>query len=34
MHWKDSKRILEKVMEKHKFKGVGVIPIKVVEWFT
>jgi hypothetical protein len=31
MHQKDSKKILEKIMRKHKFKGVSVIPIEVVD---
>jgi hypothetical protein len=31
MHWKDSKNILEKIVKNHKFKGVGVILIKMVD---
>jgi hypothetical protein len=34
VHSKDSKNILEKVVKKHWFKGVGMILIKVVGCFT
>jgi hypothetical protein len=31
MLWKDSKKILEKIVKKHTLKGVGVIFIEMVD---